>query len=125
LKARLERSISEKNMRTALFIILAAAVCAGMPGFCLGAEQVPTAFVGSFVGIAKIECESSPDCRSLSFSPAVIQDLTHSSRYVIDKLQAGLDYKVQGNRAECMRGILVEDMYKRLRPELVEDLNAR
>jgi hypothetical protein len=66
----------------------------------------------------------SPDCRSLSFSPAVTRDLTHSSQYVIDKLRAGLDYKIQGNHAECVRGILVEDVYKRLRPELVDGINA-
>jgi hypothetical protein len=69
--------------------------------------------------------ESSSDCRLLSFSPAVTRDLTHSSQYVIDRLRAGLDYKIQGNRAECIRGILVKDVYRRLRPELVEDINAR
>jgi hypothetical protein len=43
---------------------------------------------------------------------------------VIDQLRAGLDYKLQGNSAECIRGILVEDVYRRLRPGLMEDINA-
>jgi hypothetical protein len=64
------------------------------------------------------------DCRSLSFSPVVTEDLTHVSQYVIDKRRASLDYKVEGNKAVCMRGVLVSDVYKRRRPELVEDLNA-
>ena len=216
-------------MRTALIIIIAAAVSVVMPSFCFGAEKTPTAFVGSFVKIASIKCESGDttdaktgeavvvlcmdalfqatyrvekvlegklvtdsevtftvadhygfpkfaeqkralifldehdgryhhikyqwvpayrtnegdfaqcgcdaeatnddrqevpsDCRLLSFSPAVTRDLTHSSQYVIDKLRAGLDYKIQGNHAECVRGVLVEDVYRRLRPELVEDIN--
>lgn len=222
-------------MRTELVTIIAAAVSVVKPSFCFGAEKTPTAFVGSFVEIENIKCESDDttdaetgeavvvlcmdalfqatyrvekvlegklvtgsevtftvadhygfpkfaeqkralifleqhggsyyhikyqwvpayrtsegdfaqcgcdsedenqdfqeipassfaDCRLLSFSPAVTQDLTHSSQYVIDKLRAGLDYKVQGNHAECVRGILVKDAYKRLRPELMEDINAR
>lgn len=221
-------------MRTTLIIVIAAAVSVMGQGFAFGAEKTPTAFVGSFVKITEIECdtsnttdaetgeavavicldalyqatyrvekvlegklvtdsevtfnvadhygfpkfaerkhalifldehdgnyyhikyqwvpafrtndgdfaqcgcnvggesedlrevsESSPDCRLLSFSPAVTRDLTHSSQYVIDKLRARLDYKIRGNRAECVRGILVEDVYKRLRPELVENINAR
>lgn len=66
---------------------------------------------------------SSSDCRVLSFSPAVTRDLTHASQYFIDNLRAGLDYKIQGNHAECMRGLLIEDVYKRRRPELMEYLN--
>jgi hypothetical protein len=219
-------------MRTTLIINIAAAVSLAVPSFCFGAEKTPTAFVGSFVEIAKIECQSgnttdattgeavmmicidelfqatyrveqvlegklvtgskvtftvadhygfpkfaeqkralifldehegryyhvkyqwvaayrtndgefakcgceedaeedlqetgasAADCRTLSFSPAVTRDLTHSSQYVIDQLRAGLDYKLQGNSAECIRGILVEDVYRRLRPGLMEDINA-
>jgi hypothetical protein len=66
---------------------------------------------------------SSSDCRVLSFSPAVTRDLTHASRYFIDNLRAALDYKIQGNHAECVRGLLVEDVYKRRRPDLMEYLN--
>ena len=235
--ARTEAAASEfvlaadQNMRTTLIIVTAAAVSAMAPGLAFGAEKTPAAFVGSFVKIADIECESSdttdaetgeavvmicmdalyqatyrvervlegklvtgsevtfsvadhygfpkfaeqkralifldeheggyyhikyrwvpafrtneggfaqcgcdvedeneeapessPDYKLLSFSPAVTRDLTHSSQYVIDKLRARLDYKIRGNRAECVRGVLVEDVYKRLRPELVEDINAR
>ncbi|WP_116812351.1 hypothetical protein [Steroidobacter cummioxidans] len=233
-RTRMSNGVGNQSMRTSLMIAIAAAVSAMAPGFAFGAEKTPTAFVGSFVKIVSIECESgdatdaetgeavvvlcmdalyqatyrvervlegklvtdsevtfnvadhygfpkfaerkralifldehdgnyyhikyqwvpafrtsegdfaqcgceaedenedlqkapesSPDCRLLSFSPAVTRDLTHSSQYVIDKLRTDLDYKIRGDRAECVRGILVEDVYKRLRPELMENINAR
>lgn len=65
------------------------------------------------------------ECRSLSFSPPVVLDLRHASNYVIEKVRAGKDYRMQLGRAECARGILVQDIYQRLRPDLVEELNAR
>lgn len=65
------------------------------------------------------------ECRSLSFSPPVVLDLTHASDYVIDKTRAGKDYRVQRDRAECARGIVVQDIYQRLRPDLMDELNAR
>lgn len=64
-------------------------------------------------------------CRYLSFSPPVVLDLTHASNYVIEKIRAGKDYTMQHDRAECARGILVQDIYQRLRPDLMDELNAR
>lgn len=66
---------------------------------------------------------ASSDCRVLSFSPAVTQDLTHSSQHVIDEIRAAGNYRVQGNRAECVRGVMVEDLYKNLRPDLMSGIN--
>jgi hypothetical protein len=65
------------------------------------------------------------DCRSISFSPPVTRDLTHVSKYVIDSLRASLDYQVRGDRAYCVRGVLVEDLYRQERPDLIESLNAK
>jgi len=64
-------------------------------------------------------------CRALSFSPAVTQDLTHSSQYFIDKIRSEADYRIEGNHAVCARGVGVENVYRQLRPHLMEVINAR
>jgi hypothetical protein len=58
------------------------------------------------------------DCRSVEFSPPVTRELAHASSYAIERLRARQEYRLLGDQAQCVRGIYVEDMVRRLGQEL-------
>ena len=78
-------------MRTALIIIIAAAVSVVMPSFCFGAEKTPTAFVGSFVKIANIKCESgdTTDAKTGEAVVVLCMDALFQATYRVEKVLEG------------------------------------
>jgi hypothetical protein len=59
--------------------------------------------------------------KNYSYNPPVYVDLSHSSEYVVNEYRNNPLYKVEGDVANCVKGISVEEFFNIKWPQIVED----